>query len=94
MIVRQHDATATVLGGVKDDVADREGGTGLVAPVARDVEAPRPIVDMRNPQALALRVFFGKATGEEVARRGETVELQREFGTLIPHHSFVRADER
>jgi hypothetical protein len=40
---------------------------------------------MGNPERFPPRVFFRKAAGEELPRGGDAVELQREFGTLIPH---------
>jgi hypothetical protein len=49
------------------------------------VEAARLVVDVRHPQAFARRVVLGKAAGEELPRRGKSVEFQREFGTLIAH---------
>jgi hypothetical protein len=49
------------------------------------VEAARLVVDMRDPQALALWIFFREAPRKEIAGGSEAVELQREFGTLIPH---------
>jgi hypothetical protein len=42
---------------------------------------------MGNPQILAGSVGIGHAPGEEVAGGRQSVELQREFGTLIPHAS-------
>ena len=43
------------------------------------------VVDMGDPQAFPRRVGVGEAAGEKSLGRGEAVELQREFGTLIPH---------
>ena len=43
------------------------------------------IVDMGNPERFPARVFFGETAGEELAGGSDPVELQREFGTLIPH---------
>ena len=42
------------------------------------------LVDMRDPQAVARRVAVGDAAAK-IAGRGEAVELQRQFGTLIAH---------
>ena len=63
----------------------------LVALMARQMEAARLIVDMRDPQAFAARIGVGEAAREEGPGCGQPVELQREFGTLIPHaRSLVR----
>ena len=83
-----------MFGGVQDDLPDWECGAALVALMARDVEAPCLVVDMRDPKALPPRISFGEAAREKVTRRRQAVELQREFGTLIPHDAFVRANGR
>jgi hypothetical protein len=57
----------------------------LVAFVAADVEAARLVVDMCDPQALTGDIEFGEAAAEELPGGGEPVELQRVFGTLVPH---------
>jgi hypothetical protein len=57
--------------------------------MARNMKTAGLFIDMRDPQCLAVRVLFGHATGEEPARGREAVELQREFGTLIPHVSLL-----
>jgi hypothetical protein len=54
------------------------------------VQAAVLIVYVRNPKALAALTFF-KAAGKEGAGRSEAIELQREFGTLIPHRIAVAA---
>jgi hypothetical protein len=41
----------------------------------RQVETAGLLVEMRDPQALAIGALFGKAAGKEAARRGEAVEL-------------------
>jgi hypothetical protein len=85
MVVGEHNPRAPVLGRVGNDLAQREAGAGQVAVVAGEMEAPRLLVDMSDPQTLAARVGVFETAGEEGLGRGETVELQREFGTLIPH---------
>ena len=57
----------------------------IVPAMAGEMEAMRLVINMRDPQAFAPRIFLGKATGEEGPRRLDAIELQREFGTLIPH---------
>ena len=66
-------------------VAQREVGAGLVARIARQMQAARVVIDMRDPQALARRIAVGETAGEKFAGGGEAVEFQRKFGTLIPH---------
>jgi hypothetical protein len=88
--VREDDAGASVRGGVRNDLAHREVGAGLVAVVARQVEASRLIVDMSDPEALARWIGVGEAAGKEGLSGGEAVELERKFGTLIPHMGGLR----
>ena len=85
VVVGEHDPGAAVLGRVGNDFAQREAGAAQVAVVASEVEAPRLFVHMGDPQTLAARVGVFETAGEEGLGRGETVEFQREFGTLIPH---------
>jgi hypothetical protein len=49
------------------------------------METTRLLVDVGDKQILAGWIGVGHAPGEEVTRRREPVQLQREFGTLIPH---------
>jgi hypothetical protein len=49
------------------------------------MEAARIVIDMGDPQVLASEIPVRHASREELAGGGETVELQREFGTLISH---------
>lgn len=49
------------------------------------MEAARFVVEVRDPKGLAATTFFAEAAGKEFTCRPKTVELQREFGTLIPH---------
>jgi hypothetical protein len=58
------------------------------------VEASRLIVDMSNPKALARGIGVGQATGKEGLCGGEAVELERKFGTLIPHDFGLRGKRR
>jgi len=89
MIVGKHDPGASVLDGVSDDQSYREGRTRFVALVAGYVEAARLVVDMRDPQAFAPRVEFGKAACEKAARGSESIELKWTFGALIMHVSLT-----
>jgi hypothetical protein len=54
--------------------------------VARNVQATGLLIEVRDPKGLLPRVLLGKAAGEKCAGGGCAVELQRRFGTLIPHH--------
>lgn len=85
MVVRKDDAGAVMLRRIDDDCLQREVHPRLVAFVAADVEAARLIVDMRDPQALPRDVKLGEAAGEELPGCGKSIELQWEFGTLVPH---------
>ena len=85
MIVGEDDSGAAMLRGVDDDLAQRKVGAGLVTLVMRHVEAMRALVEMRDPQAFAGGIGLGEAAGEKRLGGGEAVELQRMFGTLIPH---------
>ena len=70
---------------VGDDRAQGERGTRCIAAVAGQVEAPRLIVDMGDPQAFDVGIGIGEATGEEAASSLQPVEFQWVFGTLISH---------
>lgn len=85
MIVRQQDRGAAVSRGVDDDCPQRKVDATRIAPMARDVEAAGFIVEVRDPETLAIGTLFGEAGGKEFARRPKAIELQREFGTLTPH---------
>jgi hypothetical protein len=54
-----------------------------------DMQAARLIVDMCDPQALDGGVAIGQAARKEFPRRGEAVELERGFRTLIAHVSEI-----
>ena len=49
------------------------------------MDAPRLIVEVRDPKALLVRLLLGKASGEEVAGGGDAGEFERDFGTLTTH---------
>jgi hypothetical protein len=91
MIVSEDDAGASVLGRVGDDFAQRKDGAGLVSRVARQMDASRLVVDMGHPQALPGGIAVGEAAGKKLAGGRQTVELKREFGTLISHAASLRA---
>src|SRR5437773_2515436 len=85
MVVRKDNSRAAMLGGVGDDRPQWKGRARFIAGIALDMNALRIVIDMRDPQALARGIAIGHAAGEEFPRRCQAVELQREFGTLIPH---------
>ena len=89
MIVRQDDPGAAVLQRVGDDFPKGKDGAGLVPFMAGDVQAASKIIDMRDPQAFAPRVEFGKAACEKAARGSESIELKWTFGALIMHVSLT-----
>jgi hypothetical protein len=49
------------------------------------MDAARLVIEMCDPQIFAFGVGVGHAAGKEFPGRRQTIELQREFGTLIPH---------
>ena len=81
----EDDPGAAMLGGVGDDITQREAGSGFVPFVAREVQAPSLLVDVRNPEKFTPRVAIGDTASEESPGRGEPVELEWKFGTLIAH---------
>jgi hypothetical protein len=85
MVVGKEDPGAAELRRVGNDLTDREGGAGLVSDMAAKVQAAQLIVDVGDPQILPRGIGICETAGEEFPRRGEAVELEREFGTLIPH---------
>jgi hypothetical protein len=89
VVVSEQDAGASVPCRVDDDGAQREVDAADMTVVPRDVQAASFIVDMRDPQAFAAGILVDEAARKEFAHRGEAIELQREFGTLIPHGRFV-----
>lgn len=85
VVVREEDGGAPVLRRVDDDLAKWKSDPARIAQVVREVQAPRFVVEVGDPEALLLRPLFGKAIGEEAARRGDAGELERDFGTLMTH---------
>ena len=75
MVVCKNHARASMKRGIGDDLSQGEIRSALVSLVARNVKAACIFVDMRDPQALERCVVFREASGEEVARRGQAVEL-------------------
>jgi hypothetical protein len=94
VIVGEHDTAASEGRRVRDDFADREIRAAFVAAMAGDVQASRLLIDMRDPQAFTARVLLCEAPCEKVASGLDAVELQREFGTLIPHERTLRSAAR
>src|SRR5437868_12457020 len=90
MIVREHDPRTAVLRSVGDDRPQGKRRARLVARIALHVHAPRVIIDMSHPQALAHGIRVRHAAGKEFPGCHEAVELQREFGTLIPHRAMSK----
>ena len=59
--------------GVPDDFAQRKLRPSLIAVVARQVKAARPVIDVRDPQAFATGIGIREAAGEESPCRCQTV---------------------
>jgi hypothetical protein len=85
VIVGEKNGRACVRGCVQDDLAKREIDAARVAKVARQMNAARLIVEVRDPQAFLVGPLFGEAAGEEGAGGGDAGELERDFGTLTTH---------
>ncbi len=81
----EQDRGAVVRGGVGDDAADRQPDAARIPFVVRHVNAARLCVEMRDPEMLDRPILLCEASREEITRRRRSVELQREFGTLVPH---------
>ena len=84
VIVGEDQPGAAVNGRVEYDPADGQRGTGLLAVMAREMDATGLIVDMRDPQMLAGRIALGEQADEEPPGRLDPVQTQR-FGTLMKH---------
>ncbi|HUP67515.1 MAG TPA: hypothetical protein VM145_04815 [Sphingomicrobium sp.] len=85
VIVGEYDTGALVFDRLGHDLAQGEGRAGFIAGKAGNMKTARSVVDMGDPQAFAGWVAIRQASGKEFAGGLEAVELQREFGTLIPH---------
>ena len=77
VVVGEDHSGAAVCRCVGDDLAQREAGPAIIAVMPRKVDAPRPIVDMGDPQMFLGWIGLGEAIGEESPGRFETVETQR-----------------
>jgi hypothetical protein len=89
MVVGEHETGTAMLGGVGDNCAEWKISAAFVALVTRQMEASRLIIDMSDPKALASRSCLTEAAAEERFGGCKPIELQRVFGTLIPHAVFV-----
>jgi hypothetical protein len=89
--VREKDRGASVNRSIDDDRTERKIDGAMLALVARKVKASRLVVEMGDPKALEPGRCFGEAAGKEYACRFQAIELQREFGTLIPHRIALAA---
>ena len=57
----------------------------FVAVMVRQLQAVGAFVEMSDPDALQRGIGLRKTAREEIARRGEAVELQRYVGALVTH---------
>jgi len=74
-----------VLRGIGDDGPHREDAAVGIPAMTREMDAPGLLVDMSDPKVLTGWVGIRHAARKEIARRRQAVQLQRKFGTLIPH---------
>ncbi len=82
VIVGEDQAGTAEQGGVAEDRADRHLSVAIAA-IAREVEAARPAVDMRDPQALTAAVLQGGC--EERLAGLDSREGRWIVGTLMQH---------
>lgn len=85
VIVGQHDPGAAMQRGIGDDRPEREIRTSVITLVTRKVQAPRLVVDVRDPQTFSRGVGVDQAARKEAPSGVQSGKLQREFGTLIAH---------
>ena len=94
MVMGEDDPGTAESRGVGDYSSERKGRAHLVAIMPGNVNAAGLVIDMGNPQILHRRVRIGNAPGKIRSGRGEAVELERGFGTLIAHASLAMAAAR
>ena len=85
LFVGEHNSSALMGHGIGDDFANRKTLTSSAAAMAAKMETLRVGIDMGDPKGLARRILLRHASGKEASRSLKAVELQREFGTLVPH---------
>jgi hypothetical protein len=85
VVMRKDEAGAAVERRIGDDRVEREIRAGRTAVMVREPKAVRMAIEVCDRQAFASGIGLGKAAGKECAGDGETVELQRKFGTLMAH---------
>jgi len=85
VVVGQKNAGGLVKRSVRNDRAEWERATGLIAIMSGQVNAIPVGVDVRHPQALSSGIGLGEAAHEERARRFQPVQLERPRDTLIAH---------
>lgn len=77
MVVREDHACAVMNRRIGNDLAKRKLGPAFIAVMARQMDAPRLIIDMSDPDMFQGRVGLGEAIGEKSPGRFEAVETQR-----------------
>ncbi len=85
--MRQHHPRAAQPGGIGDDRPHRQPDRAVPAVMAAEVDAPRVVVDMRDPQLLGGDRSVVEAGGKEAARGVVAGKDRRVFGTLNLHPS-------
>lgn len=84
VVMGQDQPGAAMYRRIANDLAQRNLGAGLMPVMARKMDAARLIVDMSDPQMLAVPVTLGQKAGEKPPGRFQPVQTQR-FGTLMKH---------
>ena len=77
VVVGEDHARAAVDRCIGDDPAQRQFAPAIIAVMPREVDAPRLIIDVGDPQMFPGRIGLGEAIGEESPGRFEAVESQR-----------------
>lgn len=87
------DQSGALMGhGVGEDFGGGNVFAALVAPVTRQVKTPGLGIDMCDPERFARAVLLRQAAGKENSRGLEAIELERQFGTLVPHWLCIGAE--
>ena len=77
VVVGEDHARAAVDRCIGDDLAQRQFSPAIIAVMPREVDAPRLIIDMGDPQMFRGWIGLGEAIGEESPGRFEAVKSQR-----------------
>lgn len=74
VVMRDDYPRAAVHRCIGNNGAQRQAGPAIVTVMPREVDAPRLVVDMRNPHMFLGAIGLGEAFGEEAPRGFEAVQ--------------------